>query len=448
MDKVITTINASLSKTSQITLVSSYLSVERTFWKKEWVGGRMRRTPHTYETPLVTRKGVFLAGWNERVAKFLKNEYNMECYLPQPKIQWRTKFNLKFDKVTLTDYQKTFVEAALQKRRGIVKSATGSGKTIMEGAILASYPKKARKLVLCHSKKLLHQLADKLEQHYGFYVTKVGDGYNDLGGDVIVAIINSWALQPQEVLESIHIVVVDEAHHVNSESSVYFNTLLKMTNAWYRFGFTATLPSTKEGRLICEGVFGKVVANLSIETAVKLGMFAKVKVILLDAPIVETESTRYADLYKERIIHNDKRNSIIMEEVEKVNAEGESCLIYIKELAHGRLLQKSIPNSVFVSGSVSGKEQEIISDKLDKKKIMNVIATTTWKEGVDIPSLNNIFNGAGGKSEIAVIQNVGRGARTTKEKTSMKVFDFIDHGKFLEGHTCDRLSIYAKNKWL
>jgi len=439
-------INASLSKTDEIELVSSYLTVPRTFWKKTWVGGRLRRVPKEYETSLVTKKGIFLAGWNSRVFKFLTNEGK--------NITWRNTdskenvpFNFKHQKVKLHDFQKEFVHNCLLSGRGLITSSTGSGKTVMEGAILEAYYK-SKRLILCHSKKLLHQLADKLESMHGLNVSKVGDGHNDISGDVIVAIINSWALQPTEVLESIEVVIVDEAHHVNSEGSLYFDTLLKMTNAWNRFGFTATLPHTKEGKLICEGCFGPILGKLSIETATELGMFAKVKVILLDAPVIETESTKYANLYKERIIHNEGRNKLLVKMVGKANENGESCLIYIKEIAHGKLLKRMIPESVFVNGSVSGEQQSIISDKLDKKFIKNVIATTTWKEGVDIPSLNNVVNGAGGKSEIAVLQNVGRGARTTKDKDAIKVFDFIDHGKFLEGHTCDRLSIYYKNKWL
>lgn len=753
-------INASLCKTDEIDLVSSYLTVPRTFWKKEWVGGRCRRVPQAYDGHLVTKKGVFLAGWSIRVAKFLKKEGYAVKWQNEQIPDIAIKEQLKFDNVELKNYQQDFVNVCLKQGRGIITSATGSGKTVMEGAILASYPK-AKRLILCHSKKLLHQLADKLESQYGLYVTKVGDGKSNITGDVIVAIINSWALQPLEVLESIDVVLVDECfskgtliatpkgvscieklnigdivitpygnkkityvfktkvplnriiklslsnkeeivcsaehlfytkkgwvkakelkncaltslyahdlgetdeifekeknlcdvqknnnaysqilfsplyvykrrtqknlfrdngknkqkirfrkneitqplpqssnnrerenneknkrntshmagktrrewttnysanlisrifrlanrsictywrralqwlshelqnryrkqkiknwyrnrwkrtqrgkaekerpqkrkeikrirvenieiykhgsndesfkniisdrernqsyiefydleiedshcyyannvlvhncHHVNSDDSLYFETLLKMTNAWRRFGFTATLPATKEGKLICEGTFGPILGKLSIETATELGMFAKVKVVLLDAPIVITESSKYADLYKKRIIYNKERNKLLVEEVIKVNSAGESCLIYIKEINHGKKLKRMIPGSVFVSGRVSGAEQSIISDKLDKKEIMNVIATTTWKEGVDIPSLNNVFNGAGGKSEIAVVQNVGRGARTTKDKTEIKIFDFIDHGKFLEGHTCDRLSIYIKNKWL
>lgn len=438
-------VNASFSKTNEIDLVASYLTVDRTFWKKKWVGGRMRRVPVPYETSLITRKGIFLAGWNNRIARFLKEE---GC-----KVVWRGEpdyapYTRKFTgNLILKPPQKEFVNNCLEAGRGIIDSATGSGKTVMEGAVLSAYYK-SKRLVLCHTKKLLHQLADRFENQYDLYVTKVGDGHKNTKGDVIVAIINSWAELPDEIMEKIDVILVDEGHHVNSEDSLYFKTILRMTNAWNRFAFTATLPPTKEGRLICEGCFGKVIGKLSIATAIKLGMFAKPKVILLDAPIVETEATKYSEIYRERIVNNKGRNRIIANKVKEVNEKGESCLIYVKEIEHGNILRKLIPKSVFVYSKVSGSEQGDIADRLDRKDIMDVIATTTWKEGVDTPSLNNVFNAAGGKSEIAVIQNVGRGARVTKDKKSMTVFDFVDHGKFLEGHTCERLAIYIENDWL
>lgn len=442
-------INAAISKAEDIDTVAEYFSVDRVFWKKTWVGGRMRRVPMHYETSLVTTKGIFLAGWNQRIHKFLLDEYDKVTWVGQERITIpkilpldKLKCNLRLD-----DFQTEFVTTCLNNNRGLIVSATGSGKTVMEGTLLASYPN-AKRLVLCHSKKLLHQLAMKIENLCNLRTSKVGDGKSDLTGDVIVAIIDSWSSQPIEVQESIEVVIVDEAHHVNNENSVYFQTLLKMTNAWCRFGFTATLPSTKEGRLLCEGVFGSVLGKLSIETATKMGIFAQAKVVLLDSPIVETTETKYAELYKLRIVRNQGRNKLLVDTIHELNENNESCLIYVRELEHGKKLKRMIPNSIFVYSKVSGAEQEVISDNLNKKIIMNVIATTTWKEGVDIPELNNVINAAGGMSDIAIIQNIGRAARTTKNKKTMKLYDFIDHGNHLERHTCNRLSIYIAHKWL
>jgi superfamily II DNA or RNA helicase len=55
----------------------------------------------------------------------------------------------------------------------------------------------------------------------------------------------------------------------------------------------------------------------------------------------------------------------------------------------------------------------IIKNKLINKEVRCVIATTVWREGIDIPSLDCVINAAGGKSEIMTLQGVGRGLRKT-----------------------------------
>ncbi len=52
--------------------------------------------------------------------------------------------------------------------------------------------------------------------------------------------------------------------------------------------------------------------------------------------------------------------------------------------------------------------RDTIQMDLNSKKLMGVVCTTAWKEGINIPSLDVIINAAGGKSEIATLQNLGR----------------------------------------
>ena len=438
----ITYINASHSKTNEVDLISSYFTVEREFWKKDWK--TKRRMRQTYETSLA-KDGMFLAGWNNRVAKFLREEGKS--------VRWRgedrkapAENDITLDGITLKPFQREFVTECIEAGRGVILSPTGSGKTVMAGAVLSAYPNDKR-LVLCHSKDLLHQTARKLKK-YGLKVSKVGDGNKDTKGDVIVAIVNSWTTLPKRIQLKIKVVIVDECHHVNSEGSLYYKTLLKLENAWNRFGFTATLPSSKEGKLICEGCLGPVIRSLSIRKGRRIGIVSNVKVELLDAPYLKTESTTYKDLYKERIINNTGRNAKIADKVMSLSDEGNTCLIYVKEIEHGKILKKLIPKSIFVEGAVAGWKREKIRRMLDSKEIMSVVTTTAWKEGVDIPSLNAVMNAAGGMSEIGVLQNAGRGMRVTEEKDKVLIIDFIDHGKYLAEHACNRIAIYAKNKWL
>ena len=57
-----------------------------------------------------------------------------------------------------------------------------------------------------------------------------------------------------------------------------------------------------------------------------------------------------------------------------------------------------------VNGGTKKDLREEIKSELKSKNIKCVIVTSAWREGVNIPSLNCVINGIGGKSEIVVLQ--------------------------------------------
>jgi superfamily II DNA or RNA helicase len=67
---------------------------------------------------------------------------------------------------------------------------------------------------------------------------------------------------------------------------------------------------------------------------------------------------------------------------------------------------------------------------------------------VNIPSLDCVIFASGGKSDIATLQGIGRGLRTTDEKKTFVIVDFLDPYRFLAQHTIQRLRIYVENNCL
>ena len=126
---------------------------------------------------------------------------------------------------------------------------------------------------------------------------------------------------------------------------------------------------------------------------------------------------------------------------------------FVNYIEHGRKLQMEFENynlSIpFVQGSMNSKNRIETKQALEKKKIRMAIATVTWKEGVDIPSLTCVINAAGGKSEISVMQSIGRGLRRKGNKTQVTIYDVFDQSHpFLIDHFGERLAIYMDNNWL
>lgn len=68
---------------------------------------------------------------------------------------------------------------------------------------------------------------------------------------------------------------------------------------------------------------------------------------------------------------------------------------------------------------------------------------------INIPGLDAVINAAGGKSEVAVLQMIGRGLRRTKNKDTVLIYDFFDNSMswFVE-HFGNRFSMYCESGWV
>ena len=86
---------------------------------------------------------------------------------------------------------------------------------------------------------------------------------------------------------------------------------------------------------------------------------------------------------------------------------------------------------------------------LEARKYRIAVATTSWREGIDIPSLNLVWNATGAKSEIMNVQFFGRGRRATETKDEVILGDCFDSTHpFLVDAFGDRISLYCDKGWL
>jgi superfamily II DNA or RNA helicase len=103
----------------------------------------------------------------------------------------------------------------------------------------------------------------------------------------------------------------------------------------------------------------------------------------------------------------------------------------------------------YIHGGSENETREEVIKNLKSGEIDIVIATTILNEGVNIPSLGAVINAAGGKSEIAVLQKIGRGLRVTDNKKEIHLVDFFDPShRFLIEHFGERLTLYFDKGWI
>jgi len=95
------------------------------------------------------------------------------------------------------------------------------------------------------------------------------------------------------------------------------------------------------------------------------------------------------------------------------------------------------------------KHREEYRLDLEARKYRIAISTTSWREGINIPSLNLVWNAAGVKSETLNVQFFGRGRRATEMKKEVILGDCFDSTHpFLVDAFGDRISLYSDKGWL
>ena len=332
-----------------------------------------------------------------------------------------------------------------------------------------------RSLVIVPTTILLSQTAEVLHKILNVPIGMIGDGIRDIQ-DITVATFQSltdsedtkkskfdskdgrWkkVLKKQIVvreelrpyLESIDCVIVDESHHMVSDSIQRIMAACK--NAYYRYGCSATPYSNRDEDVLIEAACGRVLKEITASYLIKNGWLSKPTIHLI--PFKQKrggESTTYAGLYEEKITNNPERNDLLRRIIEYRADQGDSVLVSVRYLEHGNTLYKLLVDKygddvVFVNSTITTKKLNDALEKLSNKEIKICIGTSLINEGVNLPSLNTLVLAGTPKSKIATMQLVGRVLRKTKDKSTVDVYDIQDYNtKYFTSASKERLNIYC-----
>lgn len=448
--KILDSVHCQIVNKRDIQLLRPYFKYEVVYYRK----AHFQRKRKVYFKHLIGTNGLFLTGFKQRV-----NKIGGQLNIP---IEWidnngpvvkHDQFNPELPGITFRQDQYDLIQAAVSEQRGVLQSPTGSGKTIVALGIMSCYPK-SKILFLCHTVTLITQTMEELKR-FGFKdIGVIGDSEKHWGR-ITVATVQSLARLSSDEYADVDIIIHDEAHHCSSFSCGSAK-ILGRSLAPIKIGFTATMPYLDEAKLALEGFIGPKIGEITVKELVDIGKLAKPKIKLVPVPynsILGLE-TRYKDIYTKAIVQNKARNRLITKQTQDRITNGNTVLIIVKDIAHGDeligLFEKIYGNTsvVFIQGSTEGQQREMVRKAFTEKRIKCVIATAIWKEGVNIPSLDCVIVAAGGKSEIATLQAIGRGLRTTDDKKEVEIIDFLDRYKYLASHCVERLSFYVEQGWL
>lgn len=365
----------------------------------------------------------------------------------------------------LRDYQTDAVAAALApdpinglRGRGIVQCATGGGKTRIAAAIMWSLP--GRWLFLVNSQDLLGQAAEAYGALTSEEAGRVGDG-EFRPSRVTAATVQTLLARPgasRLLLESCQGVIADEVHGAASNS--FQEVLGKMTNAYYRYGLSATPLGREDHKdLMTVGAIGPIIFRAPASELVESGVLARPTITFLAYPGEPRAYWRKVDALKsqgqERMAFQEAyrlgitdcmaRNARV---VDAIHESPKPCLAFVKLIPHGLDLKKMLTRvglkADFVSGKDSREDRVSANQSLVRGDLDVLVASGIYNQGIDIPAVRSLVNAAGGKSSNLALQRLGRGTRKSAGKDEVAMYDFQDLGPWLSRHAAGRRKTYER----
>jgi len=354
---------------------------------------------------------------------------------------------------TCRDYQVNAIRAAYEKTRGVIQSPTGSGKTVIAAGIvkLGLEHLGLKSLFIVNRKELLRQTRKSFISS-GIDCGIVGDGERKIRQVNVATVQTLYAgfekknergqvtrpadPQIQALLKSVDLLILDEAH--NGDAISFETVFSTCTNAFYRIGLTAT-PLMKgiesDIKLMC--ITGEVIFRITLKDLIDRGLLAQpyIKFVKIATPRIfkdpKGRTLNYQSAYKYGITENERRNELVVKETMELAAAGETVLILVSKINHGKRLQAMFKpfthlKTRFIHGSKSDEERDSALKELEAGIYNVLISSTITDEGVDIPNISAVVLAGGMKSTIKLYQRIGRAMRPKKGLNRCLVVDFVD----------------------
>lgn len=364
---------------------------------------------------------------------------------------------------------------SLQKNgKALYQLPPGLGKTEMAMYIIHKLGVKT--IILVNGRDLLYQWVKRIDRKLGFMPGIVGDGIfepkditvatlqslweyikrnnNDVIRDVNVLekFIDSGGIDDvdfapidnDEFFSSFSLVVLDEVHV--GAASTYLAVLRSFT-AKYFLGQSATTWRTDRFHPLLWGVFGKPVFVYDMKRAISDGYLVEPIVYLYesDFELSDFYDWSYAE---SKLIECESRNNLIARIVESAP---KPCVVFTRRKKHQKLISLAL-NEIGVShrianGSTPSDERKKLIKDLDNCVENVAVITPIWEQGINIPSLKSVVLAYPIKSDVSLIQMVGRAIRKSKNKDFCHIYDFIDKYRTFKDRLWARINVYKKYNW-
>ena len=237
----------------------------------------------------------------------------------------------------------------------------------------------------------------------------------------------------------------------------------KAVNAEYRFGTTGTLDGTQTNKMVLEGLFGPVHKVTTTAKLQEQKTLAKLDIDILLLKYDKEIREKLSNItYQEEIdflVTCEARNRFLRNLA--CSLDGNTLVLFNLVEKHGKVLRELIENKLddgrrlfYVSGETKTNDREAVRKIVEKQTNSIVLASLgTFSTGINIRNIHNIIFASPSKSQIRVLQSIGRGLRVSDDGRTTKLYDVADdlrsRGKpnFTLRHSAERVKIYNSEEF-
>ncbi|WP_080146952.1 DUF3427 domain-containing protein [Marinilactibacillus piezotolerans] len=319
-------------------------------------------------------------------------------------------------------------------RRGLVISATGTGKTYLSAFDVQKVRPK-RVLFVVHREQILN----KAKQDYQKVLGGKSEEYGILSGhrketDAKYVFATIQTLSKESILTQFDpshfdYILIDEVHKAGAES---YHRVIDYFKPKFLLGMTAT-PERTDNFNIFELFDYNIAYEIRLQKALEADLIAPFN--YFGVTDYEREGELITETTDLRYLVEEERVNYLIEKIKYYGCSGNipKGLVFCSSRKEAELLSaefsyRGIP-SAYLAGTHSLTEREREIERLENGELQYIFTVDIFNEGIDIPKINQVVMLRNTLSSIIFIQQLGRGLRKHESKEFVNVIDFIGNYK-------------------
>lgn len=370
-------------------------------------------------------------------------------YLPEKLI-----INTKTDKIPtfyldgLRPYQKESLTElfSLEVSRATIVLGTGLGKTLLAINIaVAAQRNNKRTIIIEPTDHLIEQTVSEINKYTQNVTGKSSTRKYKFGCDIVVSTPQS----AMGIISQFDVVIVDESHHLGAPT--WLSLMSAAEKATHVYNLTATPFRTDGMDLAIHAFGGPVIYERDVKWGIDNGWLSKPDVYSIEIQPFKRDGTQITvsdnalstTAYKKLVGHVSVLK-YLKRQLLSANNRNKKIIILFKTLSVAEKFQKYCASELFFSVACDKYKGPLEKFKSGETNIL-VATDKLVSEGLNVPSVDVLFNVLQNSSEITTWQSIGRALRKTEGKSTACIVDIGVRGfRQFEDAIDKRRTIYSQ----